>query len=51
MIYGILLESCRDGICHAYGSATWQRVVEELNFESESFTTLGRYDEALVERI
>lgn len=51
MIYGILLESCRDGICQVYGSATWQRVVEELSLESETFTTLGRYDEALVERI
>ncbi|CAF2423788.1 unnamed protein product [Rotaria sp. Silwood2] len=51
MIYGILLESCRDGICHTYGASTWQRLVEELSFESESFTTLGRYDEAIVERL
>ncbi|CAF3425569.1 unnamed protein product [Rotaria sp. Silwood1] len=51
MIYGILLESCRDGICHTYGASIWQRLVEELSFESESFTTLGRYDEALIERL
>ncbi|CAF1002502.1 unnamed protein product [Rotaria sordida] len=51
MIYGILLESCRDGICHTYGTSVWQRLVEELSFESESFTTLGRYDETLIERL
>jgi hypothetical protein len=51
MIYGILLESCRDGVCEVYGVATWKRIVQELNFEHESFTTLGRYDESIIERV
>ncbi|CAF1360256.1 unnamed protein product, partial [Didymodactylos carnosus] len=51
MLYGILLESARDGICNVYGLATWKRIVEELNFEHESFSTLGRYEENLIEKI
>ncbi|CAF4343221.1 unnamed protein product, partial [Adineta steineri] len=51
MIYGILLESARDGVCEVYGQTIWKRIVQELNFEHESFTTLGRYDETLIEKI
>ncbi len=51
MIYGILLESCRDGVCEVYGETIWKRIVQELNFEHESFTTLGRYDETLIEKV
>ncbi len=51
MIYGILLESCRDGVCEVYGQPIWKRIVQELNFEHESFTTLGRYDETLIEKV
>ena len=51
MIYGILLESCRDGVCEVYGQTIWKRIVQELNFEHESFTTLGRYDETLIEKV
>jgi hypothetical protein len=51
MIYGILLESCRDGVCEVYGIATWKRIVQDLNFEHETFTTLGRYEESIIERV
>lgn len=51
MIYGILLESCRHGICQLYGQATWRNIVQELRFEHDSFTTLVRYDESLLEKI
>ena len=51
MLYGILLESARDGICLGYGNQIWKRIVQELNFEHESFTTLGRYEDNLVEKI
>ncbi|CAF3725651.1 unnamed protein product [Adineta steineri] len=51
MLYGILLESCRDGVCETFGVATWKRIVEELNFEHDSFTTLGRYEENIIERV
>ncbi|CAF1174863.1 unnamed protein product [Adineta ricciae] len=51
MIYGILLESCRDGVCETYGPATWKRIVQDLNFEHESFTTLGRYEANIIERV
>jgi hypothetical protein len=50
-IYGILLESCRAGVCEVYGEIIWKRIVQELNFEHESFTTLGRYDESLIEKV
>jgi Haem-NO-binding len=51
MLYGILLESCRDGISTTFGQQTWKRVVQELNLEHETFTILGKYDENLVEMI
>ena len=51
MLYGILLESARDGICLSYGDQVWKRIVEELNFEHDSFTTLGRYEDNLIEKI
>lgn len=51
MIYGMLLESIRDGICTCHGEGAWKRIVQDLNFEYETFTTLGRYDEAIIERI
>ncbi len=51
MLYGILLESARDGICVGYGISIWKKIVQELNFEHESFTTLGRYEDNLIEKI
>ncbi|CAF0824330.1 unnamed protein product [Adineta ricciae] len=51
MLYGILLESCRDGIIVAYGHETWKRIVQELGFEHETFTILGRYNEDIIQRI
>ena len=51
MVYGILLESVRGGICLAYGNQVWKKVVEELDLEHESFTTLGHYEDNLIERM
>ncbi len=51
MLYGILLESCRDGISTVYGQETWKRIVQELNFEHGTFATLGRYEENMIERM
>lgn len=51
MLYGILLESVRDGICLRYGKRIWKKISEELLFEHESFTTLGRYEDNLIEKI
>ena len=51
MIYGILLESSRYGINEVYGQEIWKTIVRELNLEHESFTTLGRYDDLLIEKI
>jgi hypothetical protein len=51
MLYGILLESCRDGISTVFGQQTWKRIVQELNLEHETFTILGRYEENMIERI
>lgn len=51
MLYGILLESCRDGISTVFGEQTWKRIVQELNFGHDTFTILGRYEENLIEKI
>ena len=51
MLYGILLESCRDGISTEFGQHTWKKIVQELNLGHETFTILGRYEENLIERI
>ena len=51
MLYGILLESCRDGISTVYGIQTWRRIVQELGLGHETFTILGGYEEDLIERI
>ena len=51
MLYGILLESCRDGISTVFGRHTWRRIVQELNLGHETFTILGRYEENLIEKI
>ncbi|CAF3771198.1 unnamed protein product [Rotaria sp. Silwood1] len=51
MLYGILLESARDGICLSYGNHIWKKIVQELNFEHESFATLGRYEDNLIDKI
>ncbi len=51
MLYRILLENVRDGICLGYGNQIWKKIVQELNFEHESFTTLGRYEDNLIEKI
>lgn len=51
MLYGILLESCRDGISIVFGQQTWKRIVQELSLGHETFTILGSYDENLIERI
>lgn len=51
MLYGILLESCRDGISTVFGQPIWKKIVQELNFEHETFTILGRYEENMIEKI
>ena len=51
MLYGILLESCRDGISTVFGQQTWKRIVQELSLGHETFTILGSYEETLIERI
>ena len=51
MIYGILLESVRDGICSNYGNDIWKQIVEELCLEYESFSIHHQYNDNLIERI
>ena len=51
MLYGILFESARHGICLNYGEHIWKKIVEELQFEHESFSTLGRYEDCFMENI
>ena len=50
MIYGILLESWQYGICEVYRNTIPSTIVLELSFALGSFSTLGRYDELLIEK-
>ncbi|CAF1362306.1 unnamed protein product, partial [Didymodactylos carnosus] len=51
LIYGLILESARDGICVFYGTQTWKRVVQELGLPHDTFVFAERYDDRLLERI
>ncbi|CAF1455606.1 unnamed protein product, partial [Didymodactylos carnosus] len=51
MLYGIILESARDGICLFYGVETWKRVVEEVNLPQDTFNFVGQYDDSILKQI
>ena len=48
MIYGIILESARDGVIIFYGDKVWKRIVHELKLPSETFELFVRYDHKLM---
>jgi hypothetical protein len=48
MLYGIILESVRDGILLFYGDRVWKCIVSELKLPSETFDLFERYDHKII---
>ena len=48
MIYGMIMDTIRDGILRSYGSVMWKRVVNEVNLPSETFELYTRYDDNIL---
>lgn len=48
MLYGIILESARDGIILSYGLNVWKRIVHELELPSETFDFFTRYNDKIL---
>ncbi|CAF4341093.1 unnamed protein product [Adineta steineri] len=48
MLYGIILESARDGVIVFHGDSLWKRIVHELNLPSETFQLFARYEEKIL---
>lgn len=48
MLYGIILESARNGIILTYGLNMWKRIVQELDLSSESFDFYTHYPDTLM---
>jgi hypothetical protein len=48
MLYGIILESARDGVIVFHGDNVWKRIVQELQLPSETFQLFARYDHKII---
>lgn len=48
MLYGIILDTVRDGILRSYGSNMWKRIVHEVKLPSEVFDFHLRYEDHLL---
>jgi len=48
MLYGIILESARDGVLVFHGDHVWKRIVNELKLPSETFQLFHRYDKKIL---
>ena len=48
MLYGIILDSARDGIILSYGWNIWKRVVNELKLPSDTFDLFTHYSENIM---
>lgn len=48
MLYGIILESARDGVIVFHGENVWKRIVHELRLPSDTFQPFARYDKKLL---
>ncbi|CAF4671083.1 unnamed protein product [Rotaria sp. Silwood1] len=51
MLYGIVMDTIRDGILRSYGAIMWKRVVHEVNLPFETFEFYSRYDDSLLIKI
>ena len=48
MLYGIIMDTIRDGILRSYGPIMWKRIVHEVNLSTETFDFYSRYEENLL---
>lgn len=48
MLYGIILESVRNGIVLDYGLNTWKRIVQEVDLPSDTFDLFTHYPDVLM---
>ncbi|CAF0994539.1 unnamed protein product [Adineta ricciae] len=48
MLYGLVLDSARDGIIFQYGSNVWKRVIHELKLPSDTFDLFTHYNDQLL---
>ncbi|CAF3508240.1 unnamed protein product [Rotaria sordida] len=51
MLYGIVMDTIRDGILRSYGAIMWKRIVKEVNLPFETFEFYSRYDDNLLIKI
>ena len=48
MLYGLVLDSARDGIIFQYGVNVWKRVVHELKLPADTFDLFTHYNDQLL---
>jgi guanylate cyclase len=48
MLYGIILDSARDGVILSYGLNVWKRIVYELKLPSETFDLFTHYSDNIM---
>jgi len=48
MLYGVILESARDGIILSYGLNIWKRIVNQLELPSDEFDLFTHYNDQLL---
>ncbi|CAF0866292.1 unnamed protein product [Adineta ricciae] len=48
MLYGLVLDSARDGIIFQYGANVWKRVVHELKLPADTFDLFTHYNDELL---
>jgi len=48
MLYGIILDSARDGVILSYGLNVWKRIVNELELPSETFDLFTHYNDNIM---
>ncbi len=48
MLYGIILDSARDGVILSYGLNIWKRIVRELELPSETFNVFIHYNDNIM---
>lgn len=48
MLYGVILESARDGIILSHGLNIWKRIVNELELPSNEFDFFTHYSDQLM---
>jgi hypothetical protein len=48
MLYGIILESARDGVILTHGINVWRRIVHDIELPSKAFDLFKHYNDNLL---